>query len=134
MNSPPLNETPHSLTNDPCPLSLRTPHFVHNLFMQLSESTRIKVALTVALSADFLQIIFLPMFIEGVFSPLDDVLDVAVGATLWALLGWHYSFLPALIAESIPGLDLVPTWTVSALLAIKSKKRAPTGQGVVIDV
>lgn len=102
--------------------------------MQLSERTRNKLALAVALSADLLQIIFFPMFAQGALSPVDDVLDIAVGATLWALLGWHYAFIPALIAEAVPGLDLVPTWTAAAFLAIKSKKRVPTEQGVVIDV
>lgn len=102
--------------------------------MQLSERTRIKLALAVALSADLLQIIFFPMFVQGALSPIDDVLDIAVAATLWALLGWHYAFIPALIAEAVPGLDLVPTWTAAAFLAIKSKKRAPTEKGVVIDV
>ena len=107
---------------------------IHRSFTQLSESTRNKVALTVALSADLLQIIIFPMFAPGFFSPVENVLDIAVGAALWALLGWHYSFLPALVAESIPGLALVPTWTASALLAINSKKRTATDQGVVIDV
>ena len=103
-------------------------------FTQLSESSRNKVALAVALIADLLQIIIFPVFAPGFFSPVENVLDIAVGAALWALLGWHYSFLPALVAESIPGLGLVPTWTASALLAIKSKKRAATDQGDVIDV
>jgi len=102
--------------------------------MQLSERTRNKLALAVALSADLIQIIFFPMFVEGVLSPVDDVLDIAVGATLWSLLGWHYAFIPALVAEAIPGLDLVPTWTAAAFLAIKSKKHVSTEQGVVIDV
>ena len=102
--------------------------------MQPSESTRNKLALAVALSADFLQIIIFPMFAQGFFSPVDVALDIGVGATLWALLGWHYAFIPALIAEAVPGLDLVPTWTAAAFLAIKSKKRASTDQGVVIDV
>lgn len=107
---------------------------IHRLFVQLPESTRSKVALAVALSADLLQIIIFPIFGPGFLSPVDDVLDIGVGAALWALLGWHYSFVPALVAESIPGLALVPTWTASAFLAINSKKRTATDQGVVIDV
>ena len=107
---------------------------IDRFFMQLPESTRNKVALAVALSADLLQIIIFPLFGPGFFSPTEDVLDIGVGAALWALLGWHYSFLPALAAESIPGLALVPTWTASAFLAIRSKKRTTTDQGQVIDV
>jgi hypothetical protein len=104
--------------------------------MQLSEDLRHKIALGVAMTADFTQITLFPLFGEGAFSPFNDALDLAVGATLWALLGWHYSFLPALMAESIPGLDLVPTWTAAAYLAIRKKKGAPMPppQQVVIDV
>ena len=102
--------------------------------MKMSDSTRHKVALAVAMSADFLQISLIPIFGPGVFSPFNDALDLVVGGTLWALLGWHYSFLPAIVAESIPGLDLVPTWTVATFLAIKGKKSAPADKAVVIDV
>jgi hypothetical protein len=101
--------------------------------MHLSESTRNKLALAVAMTADFIQITLFPIFGEGFLSPFNDALDLAVGTTLWALLGWHYSFLPALIAESIPGLDLVPTWTLAAYMAMKKKKTAPIPQCVVVD-
>ena len=102
--------------------------------MQLSQLNRNKLALAVALSADLIQIIFFPIFAPGALSPVDDILDIAVGAALWSLLGWHYAFIPALIAEAVPGLDMVPTWTAAAFLAIKSKKHVPTEQGVAIDV
>jgi DNA invertase Pin-like site-specific DNA recombinase len=35
-------------------------------------------ALAIAILADALQIVFFPMFVEGAFSPLDDLLDIAV--------------------------------------------------------
>jgi hypothetical protein len=102
--------------------------------MNLSENTRTKLALAIAMTADFLQIALFPMLGEGIFSPFNDLLDVAVGGALWALLGWHYSFLPALLAEAIPGLDLVPTWTAAAYLAMKKKKDVPVTPATVIDV
>jgi len=31
------------------------------------------------------------------------------------LLGWHWEFLPAFAGELIPGVDLVPFWTLSVM-------------------
>jgi hypothetical protein len=53
------------------------------------------------------------MFVEGAFSPLDDLLDIAVAWMLIRLLGWHWAFLPSFVAKVVPGLDLVPTWTMA---------------------
>jgi len=55
-----------------------------------------------------------PLFGEGALSPADDVLDLAVAAVLVNLLGWHWEFLPAFAAELVPGLDLVPFWTLAS--------------------
>jgi len=41
------------------------------------------------------------------------VLDLVVGGILVRLLGWHWAFLPSLVAELVPGLDLFPTWTAA---------------------
>ncbi len=69
--------------------------------------------MTVAIMADALQIVVFPLFIEGALSPADDVLDLAVAAVLVRLLGWHWEFLPAFAAELVPGVDLVPFWTLA---------------------
>lgn len=66
-----------------------------------------------AIVADALQIIVFPLFAEGAFSPADDVLDVLVAVLLVQLLGWHWEFLPAFAGELVPGLDLVPFWTMA---------------------
>jgi hypothetical protein len=86
-------------------------------------SFRLRAAWIVAASADFLQIVAFPFFIGGAASPIDDALDLVVGVTLTALIGWHWSFVPSFIAKLVPGLDLVPTWSASMLLA--SRKAAP---------
>src|SRR5437016_5245113 len=74
---------------------------------------RIRTARIVAIVADVLQIAFFPLFVSGWLSPLDDVVDVAVAVILIRLIGWHPAFVPSLIAEIVPGLDLLPTWTVA---------------------
>ena len=66
-----------------------------------------------AVAADAVQIFVLPLFAEGAFSPADDVLDLAVAAVLVRLVGWHWEFLPAFAAELVPGVDLVPFWTLA---------------------
>ena len=66
-----------------------------------------------AMAADALQIVVFPWFAEGALSPADDVLDLAVAAVLVNLLGWHWEFLPAFLVELVPGVDLVPFWTMA---------------------
>lgn len=79
----------------------------------LSARTRFRMAMLLAIAADALQMFALPMFSEGAVSPLDDILDLVVAAILVRLLGWHWEFLPAFAAELVPGVDLVPFWTLA---------------------
>ena len=44
-------------------------------------------------------------------------LDLITAAALFALLGWRWKLLPGLVAEAIPALAVLPTWTL-VLLAI----------------
>jgi hypothetical protein len=74
---------------------------------------RLQTALVLAIGADALQLFVMPLFSEGALSPADDVLDLAVAAILVRLLGWHWEFLPAFAAELVPGVDLVPFWTLA---------------------
>jgi len=74
---------------------------------------RFRSAMVLALAADALQIFVFPAFAEGALSPADDVLDIAVAGILVRLLGWHWEFLPAFAGELVPGVDLVPFWTLA---------------------
>ncbi len=80
---------------------------------------RIWIARLLAVAADAMQIVFLPFFGIGFISPVMDALDVAVAVALTALVGWHWGFLPTFVAEIIPGVGLVPTWTLAAFLATR---------------
>ena len=75
-----------------------------------------RIAWIVAIVADAVQWAVLPLFAAGAVSPVNDVLDVVVGIVLIRLLGWHWAFLPAFVAELLPGVDLVPTWTFAVWL------------------
>lgn len=78
-----------------------------------SPRSRFRAAMVLAIVADALQIFVFPIFAEGALSPADDVLDVLVALILVQLLGWHWEFLPAFAGELVPGLDLVPFWTMA---------------------
>jgi len=82
-----------------------------------------QVAMVLAIAADALQIIVLPLFVEGALSPADDILDVGLGAAMVYLLGWHWEFLPSFIAKLVPGVDLVPLWTLSVANVYRKSKR-----------
>jgi hypothetical protein len=79
------------------------------------KSPELRTAWIVAVAADALQIAALPLFAAGGISPADTVLDFVVGAVLIRLLGWHWAFLPSLLAELLPGFDLFPSWTAAVL-------------------
>ena len=76
-----------------------------------------------AMAADALQILVFPLFGEGALSPADDVLHLAVAAVLVHLLGWQWEFLPAFAAELVPGVDLVPFWTLTVVNVYRKWKQ-----------
>jgi hypothetical protein len=91
--------------------------------------SRFRTAMVLAVIADALQIIVFPAFIEGAISPADDILDFGIAAVLVNLLGWHWEFLPSFLAKLVPGVDLVPFWTMAvANVYRKSKRMAVTAE------
>ena len=53
-----------------------------------------------------------------------DIVDVAVAAAMFFLLGWHWEFLPSFAAKLVPGVDLVPLWTLAVANVYRKAKRA----------
>ncbi|MGZ7074066.1 MAG: hypothetical protein ACXVKL_16620, partial [Candidatus Angelobacter sp.] len=100
-------------------------------FLKTVKSPAQRKAWFVAILADAVQIVGMPLFVEGGFSPLDTALDVAVGAILIKLLGWHWAFLPTFAAELVPGLDLFPTWTAAVFFA--TRKLAAESEPEIIE-
>lgn len=88
-----------------------------------SPRSRFRAAMLVAIAADALQIFVFPLFAEGGLSPADDALDVLVALVLVQLLGWHWEFLPAFAGELVPGLDLVPFWTMAVASVYRKWKQ-----------
>ena len=96
---------------------------VTNDTITISPITRFRAAMIIAIIADALQILLLPVFVEGALSPADDILDLGVGAALVYLLGWNWEFLPSFLAKLVPGVDLVPFWTLAVANVYRRSKR-----------
>ena len=85
---------------------------------------RVLAARIIAVVADAVQLGLMPLFVGGATTGIDAVLDVAVGAAMVALVGWHWAFLPAFAFELIPGVDLAPTWTIAVFLVTRRMGQA----------
>jgi hypothetical protein len=89
----------------------------------ISPGPRFKTAMILAIVADALQLLIFPSFVEGALSPADDILDFGIAALLINLLGWHWEFLPSFLAKLVPGVDLVPFWTMAVINVYRKSKR-----------
>jgi len=86
---------------------------------------RILIARVLAVLVDLAQFALLP----AELTPLNNVIDVATGLAMVALVGWHWAFLPTFLAEMVPFVDLVPTWTLAVIFATRGgpTQAAPGG-------
>jgi hypothetical protein len=91
--------------------------------LTISPGSRFRAAMMLAVVADALQIVVPPFFVEGALSPADDILDLGIGALMVHLLGWHWEFLPSFLAKLVPGVDLVPFWTMAVANVYRKSKR-----------
>jgi len=89
----------------------------------ISPGPRFYAAMVLAVAADALQIVVFPQFVERALSPADDLLDFGIAALLVHLLGWHWEFLPSFFAKLVPGVDLVPFWTMAVINVYRKTKR-----------
>jgi len=90
----------------------------------ISPGPQFRTAMLLAIAADALQVVVFPLFAAGALSPADDVLDLAIAAFMVHLLGWHWEFLPSFLAKLVPGVDLVPFWTMAIANVWRKAKRA----------
>jgi len=89
----------------------------------ISPGSRFRAAMMLAMVADVLQLAVFPLFIQGAMSPANDVLDFGIAALMIHLLGWHWEFLPSFLAKLVPGVDLVPFWTLAVANVYRKSKR-----------
>ena len=81
---------------------------------------RIALALVIAILADFLQVVLLPL--EWIF--IQQIIDVVAMALTTLVLGFHPLLLPTFVVELIPLADMLPTWTGCVVAVIALRKRA----------
>jgi hypothetical protein len=86
---------------------------------------QIWLARGIALAADAVQIVLFPVFVGGAPEGVDAVMDVCVAALLCWLCGFHPAFLPTLLAEALPTVDLFPSWTVAVLFVTRKGRDTP---------
>jgi hypothetical protein len=82
-------------------------------------TTRIRVAWAIALAVDAIQV---PADFAGPTGWfLGAGLDVITMAVLWAMLGFHWAFLPSFFTEWVPYLNIAPFWTLAVALATRGR-------------
>jgi hypothetical protein len=79
----------------------------------------------IALAADALQFALLPLFAGGALEGADLIVDGVVAVLMIALCGFHPAFLPTMIAEALPVVDLVPSWTLAAMFVTRNRGKPP---------
>lgn len=94
----------------------------------ISPGPQFKTAMLLAIAADVLQLAVFPLFVEGALSPAEDILDLGMAALLTNLLGWHWEFLPSFFAKLVPGVDLVPFWTIAVVNVWRKAKQEAVEQ------
>jgi hypothetical protein len=94
----------------------------HNA-VTVSPGASFRIAMVLAVLADMFQIAIFPFLIEGAASPAEDVLDLCISGVMVYLLGWHWEFLPSFAAKLIPGIDMVPFWTLAVANVYRKSKR-----------
>jgi hypothetical protein len=85
---------------------------------------QIWMARAIAFAADAAQIVLFPFFVGGLPEGADLAVDIGTAALLCWLCGFHVAFLPTFIAEALPAVDLVPSWTIAVLVATRQSRVA----------
>ena len=84
--------------------------------------TRIRVAWAIALTMDAIQLGTAPAELGG--PPvwfIEGAVDLVTMAVLWAIVGFHWAFLPSFATKLLPFVDIAPTWTLGVFLATRGR-------------
>ena len=82
---------------------------------------RVWIARGLAVFVDLAQVALLP----AELTPLNNGVYAATAVAMLGLVGWHWAFLPTFLAELVPFVDLVPTWTLAVLFATRGRLAQP---------
>lgn len=85
---------------------------------------RVVAAYVLAVAIDGLQFALLPFTLAGAAVPVVNAIDVATTIALTLLVGWHWAFLPTFLAEVLPVVELVPSWTLAVWIATRGRGKS----------
>ena len=54
---------------------------------------------------------------------LDLLIDIGMAGLTTSLLGFHWTLLPTALIETVPGLDVAPTWTACVSYVVWKRTR-----------
>jgi hypothetical protein len=86
---------------------------------KLMTQKQVWAARAIALAADAVQVVLFPFFVGGIPEGADMAVDVVAAALLCWICGPHPAFLPTFIAEALPAVDLVPSWTLAVMFVTR---------------
>ena len=90
---------------------------------------RYRAAWVVAVGVDALQLATSPVEMAGPVAWLGEAgVDLVAMGALWALVGFHWAFLPSFVTKLVPFLDVAPTWTLAVFIATREYRAAAAGQ------
>ena len=78
---------------------------------------RILIARVLAVAVDLAQFALLP----AELTPINNAVDVLTAIAMLVLVGPHWAFLPTFLAEFVPFVDLVPSWTLAVMFVTRGK-------------
>jgi hypothetical protein len=87
--------------------------------------TRIRAAWAIAVVVDAVQLVTAPAETGG--PPVwlvEGAVDVVTMTVMWALVGFHWAFLPSFATKLLPFVDIAPTWTLAVFLATRGRGEA----------
>jgi hypothetical protein len=81
------------------------------------------MACAVAVLTDAFQLMLGPLG----WTFIDEILDVGAMLAVSLLIGFHPLLLPTFVAELIPVVDMLPTWTACVIAVTVLRKRKQSG-------
>lgn len=93
--------------------------------------TRIQLAWGLAILVDALQILSGPITLSLPMTWIIGAgLDIMTMILMWALVGWHWVFLPSFVVEVIPIAEIAPAWTAAVFIATRRRREPAAGSAL----
>ena len=88
--------------------------------MKQVSASELNVLKGVAISADIVQFGLTPLQFLGIGEIINVAMDIALFGLFTWRLGFHVAFLPSIVTEFIPVIDLIPAWTMAIFFVTRN--------------